>query len=77
MTPEERERFHFRRIELTAQMERERRQLHQQALASQNETIAMYERWAAEERQAGNDALAERYAERARSVRMRPLPNAA
>lgn len=54
-----------------------RQQLHQQALTSQNETIAMYERWAGEERAAGNVALAERYAERARQERMRPLPNAA
>lgn len=54
-----------------------RQQLHQQAVTSQNETIAMYERWAEEERAAGNAVLAERYAERAGRERMRPLPNAA
>lgn len=54
-----------------------KRTLHQQALVSQNETVQMYERWSAEERDAGNTVRAALYAERANRERLRPLPNAA
>jgi predicted nuclease of restriction endonuclease-like RecB superfamily len=54
-----------------------KRQLHQQARESQAETIAMYERWAAEEHAAGNEVHAALYAKDADEERARPLPNAA
>lgn len=54
-----------------------RTQLHQQAQVSQSDTVTMYERWAAEERAAGNETLAVRYEERANRERVRPLPNVA
>jgi hypothetical protein len=54
-----------------------KRQLHEQAKSSRDETVAMYERWAAEERQAGRISRAVRYEERANRVRSEPLPNAA
>jgi hypothetical protein len=52
-----------------------RRELHKQAADLQNETVAMYERWADEERRLGNVELAARYEEKASRERLRPLPN--
>lgn len=54
-----------------------RRELHKQAAESQDDTVAMYERWAAEERRDGNAALAAHYEQKAAAERRRPLPNVA
>ena len=54
-----------------------RQQLHEQARSSQQETIEMYEDFAATDRARGDIARAEYWEQVAERERRRPLPNAA
>jgi len=54
-----------------------RQQLHEQARSSQQETIEMYEEFAARSRAIGDVARAEYLEQVAERERNRPLPNAA
>jgi hypothetical protein len=54
-----------------------RQQLHEQARSSQQETIEMYEEFAAADRAKGDIAHAEYWEQAAERERRRPLPNAA